>query len=215
LTLRVAGAQVGFMTGDSRGKGKLGRRRGRGVTLLFALVLGGCAVSFEDADGRRQIVGLFSLESEDAASAASAAGTVRHFAFYGLWVDDALRGTSMALGEVELTIADLRNQWAHISRVSQLEQVPEDSCSGGFGFQWCSLAPPTDRAGALFDIAVAGVSIGVGARDRHFGVGYHRQTLMEATDENALVAWPALPKALADTPAQASVQVLLRGSFNG
>jgi hypothetical protein len=183
---------------------------------VFALVLGGCAVSFEGADGRRQVIGLFSLDNEDATSAASAAGTVRHFAFYGVWLDDALRGSSLALGEVELTIADLRNQWAEVSRATPLEPAAEDSCSGGFGFQWCSLAPPqSERAGAMFDVAVAGISIGVGARDRHFGVGYHRQTLMEVTDENALVAWPALPKALADTPSQASVQELLRGSFNG
>ena len=86
----------------------------------------------------------------------------------------------------------------------------------GFGFRWCSL-PAVDRgrAGELFDIAVAGVSVGVGARDRHFGVGYHRQTLLEVTNENALVAWPALPAALAVEPAQASVQDLLRGSING
>jgi hypothetical protein len=115
-----------------------------------------------------------------------------------------------------LTIADLRNQWANDASPRQHPPAPEDSCSAGFALHWCALAPPEpERAGELLDIAVAGVSVGLGARDRHFGVGYHRRTLMEVTDENALVAWPALPKALADAPAQASVQELLRGSING
>ena len=61
------------------------------------------------------------------------------------------------------------------------------------------------RAGEAFDIAVAGITIGAGSRDRHFGVGYHRQVLLEVTNENALVTWPAHVK----------LEGLLRGSING
>ena len=202
------------MTGDSRSKGDtLKRLRVLYAAPLLAFTLSGCAFSFEDGDGR-QVVGLFST-ARDASDAATAAGAVRHFEFYGLWIDDAFRGTGVAVGEVQLTVADLRNQWAGAESVRD-DGPPTDGCTGGFGFHWCSLPQASrERAGTLFDIAVAGVSIGVGAGDRHLGVGYHRQTLLEVTNENALVAWPALPAALTVEPAQASMQGLLRGSFNG
>lgn len=183
--------------------------------LAFAFGLCGCAFSFEDSEGRRQVVGLFSTARE--APADAAAGDVHRFGFYGVWVDDAFRGTAVAIGEVQLTVADLRNQWVGADSRTSADAVPEDCAADeGFGFRWCSLpAADRGRAGVLFDIAVAGVSVGVGARDRHLGVGYHRQTLLEVTNENALVAWPALPAALAVEPAQASLRELLRGSFNG
>jgi hypothetical protein len=206
------------MTGDSRSKWDvLGRMRALySAAPLLAFALGGCAFSFEDGDGRRQVVGLFYV-ANDVPGAAASVGDVHRFQFYGVWVDDAFRGASVAVGEVELTVADLRNQWAGAPalRVSD-DRASDCSTDEGFGFRWCSL-PAVDRgrAGELFDIAVAGVSVGVGARDRHFGVGYHRQTLLEVTNENALVAWPRLPSAVAVEPAQASVQDLLRGSING
>lgn len=213
------------MTGDSRSRRDvLGRMRALCAAPLLALALGGCAFSFEDDDGQRHVVGLLSTTSE-VSNAAAVDGAVRRFGFYGVWVDDAFRGTAVAVGEVELTVANLRNQWAGSARTSP--ERGEEACDGGFGFRWCSLpATSQPRAGTLFDIAVAGVSVGIGARDRHFGVGYHRQTLIEVTNENALVAWPALPAfaeaaarpALVDAgnaPAQVSVQDLLRGTFNG
>lgn len=200
------------MTGDSRSRRDvLGRMRALCAASALAFALGGCAFSFEDDDGRRHVVGLFSMASE-----ASDAGEVRRFGFYGVWVDDAFRGTAVAVGEVELAVADLRNQWAGAVDTPSRDEAGDDcSADEGFGLRWCSLPAARGRAGALFDIAVAGVSIGVGARDRHFGVGYHRQTLLEVTNENALVAWPALPAAVAVEPAQAGVENLLRGSFNG
>ena len=205
------------MTGDSRSKWDvLGRMRALcSAAPLLAFALGGCAFSFEDGDGRRQVVGLFAVAG-DGPEAAASIGDVHRFQFYGVWVDDAFRGTAVAVGEVELTVADLRNQWSGAASGLR-DDAPGDDCgAGAFGFRWCSL-PAVDRgrAGELFDIAVAGVSVGVGARDRHFGVGYHRQTLLEVTNENALVAWPHLPSAVAVEPAQASVQDLLRGSING
>jgi hypothetical protein len=207
------------MTGDSRSKRDvLGRMRALcSAAPVLAFALSGCAFSFEDGDGRRQVVGLFSTAHE-ASAAAAVTGDVRRFGFYGVWVDDAFRGTAVAVGEVELTVADLRNQWAGAADGSPHDDAADDDCAGddGFGFRWCSLpAADRKRAGVLFDIAVTGVSVGVGSRDRHFGVGYHRQTLLEVTNENALVAWPTLPGAVAVEPAQASVQDLLRGSFNG
>lgn len=190
--------------------------RGAGPVFAFAFGLCGCAFSFEDGEGQRQVVGLFSTARETPADAA--AGDVHRFGFYGVWVDDAFRGTAIAVGEVHLTVADLRNQWTDAPDEAPRADAAAADCAGdaGFGFRWCSL-PVADRgrAGVLFDIAVTGMSVGMGARDRHFGVGYHRQTLLEVTNENALVAWPALPAALAVEPAQASVQELLRGSFNG
>jgi hypothetical protein len=195
----------------------LGRMRAlRSAAPLLALVLGGCAFSFEDGDGRRQVIGLFSVASE-APEAGASVGDVHRFQFYGVWVDDAFRGTAVAVGEVELTVADLRNQWVGATDAPPRDDAAGEACAAeGFGLRWCSL-PASDRkrAGVLFDISVAGVSVGVGPRDRHFGVGYHRQTLLEVTNENALVAWPHLPAAVAGEPAQASVQDLLRGTFNG
>lgn len=182
---------------------------------LLAFVLGGCAFSFEDGDGRRQVVGLFAV-ANDAPEAAGSIGDVHRFQFYGVWVDDAFRGTAVAVGEVELTVADLRNQWAGAGDAPARDDAVDACAAEGFGLRWCSLpAAAPGRAGALFDIAVAGVSVGVGSSDRHFGVGYHRQTLLEVTNKNALVAWPHLPAAVAGEPAQASVQDLLRGSING
>jgi hypothetical protein len=194
----------------------LGRMRALcGAAPLLALVLGGCAFSFEDGDGRRQVVGLFAV-ANDVPEASASIGDVHRFQFYGVWVDDAFRGTAVAVGEVELTVADLRNQWAGAGDVpSRAATVDDCTAAEGFALRWCSLPAAVERAGALFDIAVAGVSVGVGVRDRHFGVGYHRQTLLEVTNENALVAWPALPAGATSEPAQASVQDLLRGSFNG
>jgi hypothetical protein len=206
------------MTGDSRSKRDvLGRMRALcGAAPLLAFALSGCAFSFEDGVGRRQVVGLFSMAHETS-GAAAVTGDVRRFGFYGVWVDDAFRGTAVAVGEVELTVADLRNQWAGADGAPR-DDVADGDCAAdeGFGLRWCSLpAADRGRAGVLFDIAVTGVSVGVGARDRHFGVGYHRQTLLEVTNENALVAWPALPAGALNEPAQASVQDLLRGSING
>jgi hypothetical protein len=195
-------------------------RRGRALcgASFVALVLCGCAFSFEDGDGARHVVGLFSIG--DAPQAPASADVAHQFGFYGVWIDDAFRGTAVAVGEVQLTVADLRNQWAE--RAAAPDDGSDCSTGEGFGLHWCSLGGGRERAGALFDIAVAGLTVGVGTRDKHFGVGYHRQTLVEVTDDNALVAWPALP-AFAETsvgdldnePAQASVQELLRGSFNG
>lgn len=194
----------------------LGRMRALfGVAPFLACALSGCAFSFEDGDGRRQVVGLFSV-ANDVPGAAASIGEVHRFQFYGVWVDDAFRGTAVAVGEVDLTIADLRDQLAGVGSTLTQDE-PADDCAEaeGFGLRWCSLPVMRGRAGALFDIAVVGVSVGVGASDRHFGVGYHRQTLLEVTNENALVAWPALPAGALNEPAQASVQDLLRGSFNG
>jgi hypothetical protein len=195
----------------------LGRMRAlRSAAPLLAFVLSGCAFSFEDGEGRRQVVGLFAV-ANDVPEAAASIGDVHRFQFYGVWVDDAFRGTAVAVGEVQLTVADLRNQWVGASEGASRDDAAGDDCAAeGFGLRWCSLpAADRERAGVLFDIAVAGVSVGVGASDRHFGVGYHRQTLLEVTNENALVAWPQLPAAVAGEPAQASVQNLLRGSING
>jgi hypothetical protein len=173
-----------------------------GAVSLFALALSGCALSFEDDAGRRQVVGLFDMSSEVSAASDMAMDDVLHFSFYGLWLDDAFRGTSLAFGEVELSVASLRNQWQGEARAD----VVGSDCDGGFGFRWCSFdAPDQARAGQAFDIAVSGVSIGVGERDRHFGIGYHRQVLLEVTNENALVMWPA----------HVGLEGLLRGSFNG
>ncbi|NOT39608.1 MAG: hypothetical protein HOP13_03870 [Alphaproteobacteria bacterium] len=206
------------MTGDSWSWDGLKRLRAlRGAAPLLAFALSGCAFSFEDDDGGRQVVGVFAVAHE-ASGAEAAAGDVHRFQFYGVWVDDAFRGTSVAVGEVQMTVADLRNQWAAKPDGATSSPAADDACAAevGFGFRWCSLpAAAPGRAGELFDIAVAGVSIGVGARDRHVGVGYHRQTLLEVTNENALIAWPALPAALNVEPAQASVRDLLRGSING
>jgi hypothetical protein len=169
---------------------------------LGALALGGCALSFEDADGQRHVIGLYAM---DVAAPGPEAPTndVRHFTFYGLWFDDAFRGTSLALGEVEFSVAELRNQWGESDAAAQ---VATDVCDGGFGFRWCSLGPRDPaRAGEAFDIAISGITIGVGERDRHFGVGYHRQVLLEVTNENALVVWPSHVK----------LDGLLRGSING
>lgn len=183
---------------------------------LLAFALSGCAFSFENGDGERRVVGLFDVAYEAGGGAASV-GDVHRFQFYGVWVDDAFRGTSVAVGEVQLTVADLRNQWAGAPDTG-MRRDAGDTCAAetGFGFRWCSLpAASPGRAGELFDIAVAGVSIGVGARDRHVGVGYHQQTLLEVTNENALIAWPALPATLNIEPARLSVRDLLRGSING
>jgi hypothetical protein len=196
----------------------LKRRRALcGAAPLLAFALSGCAFSFENSDGERQVVGLFAV-SREAHSVEVATGDVHRFQFYGVWVDDAFRGTAIAVGEVQLTVADLRNQWAGVPDAAARGTAQGDTCAAeaGFGFRWCSLpAAAPGRAGALFDIAVAGLSVGVGARDRHVGVGYHRQTLLEVTNENALVAWPYLPAALNVEPVQLSVRELLRGSFNG
>jgi hypothetical protein len=228
IALAHRGAQVRVMTGDSRSNwdvlGRLSALRGAAPVFACAISICGCAFSFEDGGGQRQVVGLFSIAQ--GATNEAAAGDVHRFGFYGVWVDDAFRGTALAVGEVQLTVADLRNQW----NADGAHQIRAGDCDGdsGFGFRWCSLpeAEP-GRGGVLFDIAVAGVSVGVGARDRHFGVGYHRQTLIEVMDENALIAWPALPAFAAASaggpvstdaggePAQASVQELLRGSING
>jgi hypothetical protein len=191
-------------------------RRGRALCVapVVALALCGCAFSFEDSEGARQVVGLFSIgdggDSDD-----TSIGVAHRFGFYGVWVDDAFRGTAVAVGEVQLTVADLRNQWVEAAPSPSADDAGDCAAGAGFGFHWCSLANESGRAGALFDIAVAGVTVGVGARDKHFGVGYHRQTMVEVTNENALVAWPALPAGALNEPAQANVQELLRGSING
>lgn len=191
------------MTGDSQSLWDELRRKGSaliGAVSLFALC--GCALSFEDGGGRRHVVGLYDMSSDVAADASATTAVVRRFSFYGVWADDVFRGTSIAFGEVELAVADLRNQW----RREMSNAEAEDTCDVGFLFRWCTLeAPPADRAGTAFDIAVSGVTIGVGARDRHFGVGYHRQVLLEVTNENALVTWPA----------HVGLEGLLRGTFNG
>jgi len=169
-----------------------------GGVWLFAL--GGCAVSYEDDEGRRHVIGLYDMSSDDDAEALVA--DVHRFTFYGLWLDDVFRGTSLAFGEVELVVADLRNQWQD----GGADSADGTTCERGFGLHWCALAAPSaTRAGAAFDIAVAGLTIGAGERDRHFGIGYHRQVLLEVTNENALVMWPA----------QVGLEGLLRGSFNG
>ena len=209
------------MTGDSRSRRELKRWRALCAAPVFAFALSGCAFSFERDDGRREVIGLFAIERE--AADAAATGEVRRFGFYGVWFDDAFRGTAVAVGEVQLAVAELRNQW---SASADAGRTSDDCAAEGFGLRWCTLSAPSQaRAGTLFDIAVAGVSVGVGARDRHFGVGYHRQTLIEATRADALIAWPALPafaKASAGEPAFAAademttgVQGLLRGSFKG
>ena len=187
-----------------------------GAAPLLAFALSGCAFSFESGNGERQVVGLFSVAHD--ASDDAAAGDVHRFEFYGVWVDDAFRGTAVAVGEVQLTVAELRNRWVGAPAEAVSTAAPDDACAkdAGFGFRWCSLpAVAPGRAGELFDIAVAGVSIGVGPSDRHFGVGYHQQTLLEVTNENALIAWPALPVGVNVAPAQLSVRDLLRGSING
>lgn len=194
------------MTGDSRGlRDRLGRR-GRvvcGAISLLALTLGGCAISYEDEEGRRHVVGVYSTSLDSAGDAHALADEVRHFTFYGLWFDHAFRGTAVAFGEVELSVADLRNGWRDAASANG---QAVDDCDEGFGLRWCAFgAPQRERAGAAFDIAVAGVSIGLGRRDRHFGVGYHRQVLLEVTNENALVTWPA----------HVGLEGLLRGSYNG
>ena len=207
------------MTGDSR-SGRDVRQRMRalcGAAPLLAFALGGCAFSYESGDGERHVAGLFAV-AHDAPDADASVGDVHRFQFYGVWIDDAFRGTAVAVGEVQLTVADLRNRWAGAPEPATSNPAPSDTCAAeaGFGFRWCSLpAAAPARAGELFDIAIAGVSIGVGARDRHVGVGYHQQTLLEVTNENALIAWPALPAGLNFEPAQVSVQDLLRGSING
>lgn len=197
------------MTGDSQSRRELGRRCALSAAPVFALALCSCAVSFERDDGRREVVGLFSVAHEVAPPSA-AAGTVRRFAFYGVWLDDAFRGTSLAVGEIQLAVADLRNQW---HGALPLAASDDGDCTTGFALQWCTL-PAADprRAGKLFEIAVAGVTAGVGEDSRHFGVGYHRQTLIEVTNANAMVAWPVGGEAVSE---QAGVQSLLRGSFNG
>lgn len=168
------------------------------TSLVAALALGGCALSFED-NGERHVVGLFAVEAEEGGDAIVAA---HHFTFYGIWLDDTFRGSSLAVGEVELTIGDLRNQWQ--GAANDTVDAVEMSCSDQFGFQWCSLgARSRHRAGEAFDIAVAGLTIG-GGDNPHFGIGYHRQTLLEVTNEDALVAWPI----------GVGVEDLLRGSFN-
>lgn len=207
------------MTGDSRSwRDGLKRRRALcSAAPLLAFALSGCAFSFENGDGERQVVGLFSV-AYDASGDDAAAGDVHRFEFYGVWVDDTFRGTAVAVGEVQLTVAELRNRWAGAPAEAASTAAPDDACAEdvGFGFRWCSLpAVAPGRAGELFDIAVAGLSIGVGPSDRHFGVGYHQQTLLEVTNENALIAWPALPAGVNIAPAQVSVRDLLRGSING
>jgi len=189
------------MNGDSRSLRDGLVRRGMALFSVASLVaLCGCALSFEDSEGRRHVVGLYDMSSESTAGAA-ATDHVRHFTFYGFWFDDVFRGASLAVGEVELSVADLRNQWHGEARAAMSER-----CDDGFGFHWCALAAPShDRAGAAFDIAVAGITIGAGERDRHLGIGYHRQVLLEVTNENALVTWPA----------HVGLESLLRGSFNG
>jgi len=195
------------MNGDSRGVRDVLGRGGTafcGVLSLLALALGGCAVSFEDGNGRRQVAGFFSM-AVDTPERQAPTDAARHFTFYGVWFDDTFRGTSIALGEVELSVADLRNQW-HRDGEAVTAATPEEDGTASFGFRWCTLAArDPSRAGEAFDIAISGISIGAGARDRHFGVGYHRQVLLEVTNENALVAWPADVK----------LEGLLRGSFNG
>lgn len=183
---------------------------------LLAFALSGCAFSYANREGERQVVGLFAVAHETPGADASV-GDVHRFQFYGVWVDDAFRGPAVAVGEVQLTVADLRNRWTVAREATVSGPGPDDACSAseGFGFRWCSLPSAPGRAGELFDIAVAGVSIGVGARDRHLGIGYHQQTLLEVTNENALIAWPALPAGLNIEPARLSVQDLLRGSING
>lgn len=193
------------MSGDSRSKGDVLRRDVMACCATVALVafaLGGCAISVEDADGARHVAGFYAMEV-DAADVGAPTGDVRRFTFYGLWLDDAFRGTSLAFGEVELSIADLRNQWTGAAQAAHQSAV---DCDGLLGFRWCSLPPPDPtRAGDAIDLAIAGVTAGVGERDRHFGVGYHRKVLLEVTNENALVAWPSHVK----------VDGLLRGSING
>jgi hypothetical protein len=196
------------MYGDSRGSRDMLVRRGRravcGAVSLLALGLGGCALSYEDDEGRRQVIGLFSTSAE-AFDRQAPTAEARHFTFYGVWLDNAFRGPSVAVGEVELSVADLRNQWRGADEVAP-SGTSHDACPEGFGLRWCSFAPPApDRAGEAFDIAVAGISIGADPRDRHFGIGYHRQVLLEVTNANALVTWPA----------HVGLEALLRGSFNG
>ncbi len=194
------------MNGDSRSKGDVLARNGRALGAAVssaALMLGGCAVSFEASDGRRDVVGLFSFERETAA-ANPATGDVRHFRFYGMWLDDAFRGTAAAIGEVRFSVADLRNQWPDADDAIDADEA--DDCGEGFWFHVCSLpSPDAARAGQVSDIAVAGLSLGLGTDDRHFALGYHRRVLIEVTHQNALVAWPA----------DFSVRDLLRGSING
>lgn len=169
-----------------------------GASLVAALSLCGCALSFEEKGGERHVVGLFAMETEAGNEAVVAA---HHFTFYGVWLDDTFRGSSLAVGEVELTIGELRNQWQD---AADNDAAAATACDGFLGFQWCSLAPRSrHRAGEAFDIAVAGLTIGAGDNP-HFGVGYHRQTLLEVTNDNALVAWPI----------GVGVEDLLRGSFN-
>ena len=206
------------MTGDSRSRRDVLKRKRAlsSAAPLLVFALSGCAFSFENGDGERQVIGLFDV-AHDADGVDASVGDVHRFQFYGVWVDDAFRGTSVAVGEVQLTVADLRNQWAGAQDAGTRRDAV-DTCAAetGFGFRWCSLpASSPGRAGELFDIAVAGVSVGVGARDRHVGVGYHQQTLLEVTNENALIAWPALPATLNIEPARLSVRDLLRGSING
>lgn len=199
------------MTGDSQSKRELGRRCALCVAPVLALALCGCAVSFERDGGRREVVGLFSV-AQEVSAATAVAGSVRRFSFYGVWLDDAFRGTSFAVGEVQLAVADLRNHWRGADGPLPA-QPSDDDCAVGFSLQWCTLgAADPRRAGELFEIAVAGVTAGVGEDTRHFGVGYHKQMLIEVTNANALVAWPAGGEAVSE---QAGVQSLLRGSFNG
>lgn len=169
------------------------------ASLAAALALGGCALSYEE-DGERHVVGLFALETEESDGAVVEA---RHFTFYGVWFDDAFRGSALAIGQVELSVGDLRNQWQGAADEAADPDVA-DACRDGFGFQWCSLGPRrAGRAGEAFDITVAGLTVGAGDDQSHFGIGYHRQTLLEVTNENALVAWPL----------NVEVEGLLRGSF--
>lgn len=195
------------MSGDSRSNGDRLRRNARALGAAVSLgvaALGGCAVSFEDGDGQRRVIGFYAMEV-DASDVQAPTSDLRRFTFYGLWLDDTFRGTSLAFGKVKLSVADLRNQWSG-EGTSTEALAAADECGGAFGFRWCSLgARDRSRAGDAFDIAIAGVTIGVGERDRHFGIGYHRQVLLEVTNENALVAWPA----------QVKLEGLLRGSFNG
>ena len=215
------------MIWDSLGKWDVLGRGRFAVLAAFSLALGGCAFSYEDGDGRRQVVGLYAMTA-DMADPQAAANETLHFTFYGLWFDDAFRGASMALGEVELSVADLRNQWQDDGSVVARASVDAE-CSSGFAFRWCSLAPRDPaRAGEAFDIEVTGITIGAGARDRHFGVGYHRQVLLEVTNENALVAWSsaltlrgpgratlAHPGLGVSEPVYGGLEGLLRGSING
>ena len=199
-----------------------------GAVSLLALGVSACAVSYEDDEGRRQVIGLFSMSRDAALDRQAPTSGARHFTFYGVWFDDTFRGTSVAFGEVELSVADLRNQWRGAGE-AMADAGAGDACSEEFGFRRCSLDPPDGaRAGEAFDISVAGISIGVGARDRHFGIGYHRQVLLEVTNANALVTWPSSLKLLrpgvpelarrslgAGGPAHVGLENLLRGTING